>query len=173
MAVKPSTTVLKALRLLEALKEAGGPITAREAADRTKTDRATAYRLLMTFVEAGYVTHDEETKRFEMGFKLVSLAHSLLQEDQKIESIRDVMRQVSLQSTEACHYSILEGSESVITLRERGKQLVTVDFRGRQPVGSLLHSRGQGDPGLSGYTLSSGLPQARAPPADGPHGGVR
>ena len=128
MAVKPSTTVLKALRLLEALKEAGGPITAREAADRTKTDRATAYRLLMTFVEAGYVTHDEETKRFEMGFKLVSLAHSLLQEDQKIESIRDVMRQVSLQSTEACHYSILEGSESVITLRERGKQLVTVDF---------------------------------------------
>ena len=128
MAVKTSSTALKAFALLEIIAEMSRPANVSELSAKTGYDRATVYRLLMTLNEAGYIIHNTDSKRFELGYKVVTLARSKLQEDQEIESIRDVMRQISLKTTEACHYSILENEDCVIALRERGKQLVMVDF---------------------------------------------
>ena len=128
MAVKTSSTALKALTLLEIVADMTRPANVNELSSKTGFDRATVYRLLMTLSEAGYIIHNPDTKRFELGYKVVTLARSKLQEDQEIESIRDVMRQISLKSTEACHYTMLENDECIITLRERGRQLVMVDF---------------------------------------------
>ena len=89
---------------------------------------ATCYRLLMTLNEAGYVQLDPANRRFSLSYKVVSLARHILQEDREIETVRDVMRQIARETTEGCHYSVLDGDYSVITLRERGKQVVTVDF---------------------------------------------
>jgi DNA-binding IclR family transcriptional regulator len=128
MAIKTSSTVKKALAVLEHLGEYGAPISATEMAASTGFDRATCYRLLMTLNEAGFVEHELETKKFGLSFKIVSIARGLLQEDREVESVRDVMRMVSKRSTETCHYSVLDGAHSVITLREKGKQVVSVDF---------------------------------------------
>ncbi len=128
MAVKTSSTVHKAFTVLELIADMPRPAHVSELSTKTGYDRATVYRLLMTLSEAGYIIHNPDTKRFELGYKVVTLARSKLQEDQEIDSIRDVMRQISLKSTEACHYSVLENDECVIALRERGKQLVMVDF---------------------------------------------
>ena len=128
MAVKVSTTALKTLRVLEFVASRDSAVAASEAAATCEYDRATCYRLLVTLQEAGYVRLEPESRKFELSYKVVSLARNILQEDREIETVRDVMRQIARETTEGCHYSVLDGSESVITLRERGKQVVSVDF---------------------------------------------
>ena len=128
MNVKISSTVLKTLKILEEIAERDGPVSTTELAELTTYDRATTYRLLMTLHEAGYVTHDVREKKFDLSYRVVSLAKKLLQEDREIETVRDVMRQIARRTTETCHYSVLDGDYSVITLREKGKQVVAVDF---------------------------------------------
>lgn len=128
MSVKIATTALKAFEVLEYVAEAEGDVSASEAAAATGFDRATCYRLLMTLSEAGYVLMDQGSRRFSLSYKVVSLARHILQEDREIETVRDVMRQIARETTEGCHYSVLDGDYTVITLRERGKQVVTVDF---------------------------------------------
>ncbi|CUI88759.1 IclR family transcriptional regulator [Cognatishimia activa] len=128
MSAKTSTTVLKAFSVLEALGDSDTPMSATQIARETGYDRATCYRLLMTLKEAQYVSLDVDTKKFEISFRVVSLARKLLQEDKEVEMVREVMRMISHRSTETCHYSTLDGEKSVITLRERGKQVVSVEF---------------------------------------------
>lgn len=128
MAIKTSSTVIKALAVLDALGDEGAPMSATEVSAVTGFDRATCYRLLMTFRDAQYVLLDSATNKFSLSFKVVSLARSLLQEDREVEMVREVMRMVSKQATETCHYSVLDGINSIITLREKGKQVVSVDF---------------------------------------------
>lgn len=128
MAAKTSTTVLKAFTLLEALGDNDDPMSATELARTTGFDRATCYRLLMTLKEAEYVSLDADAKKFQISLRVVSLARKLLQEDREVEMVREVMRMISHRSTETCHYSTLDGARSVITLRERGKQVVSVEF---------------------------------------------
>ena len=128
MPTKTSTTVFKAFSILETLGENDQPMSATQIARETGYDRATCYRLLMTMKEAQYVTFEPESKKFQVGFRVVSLARKLLQEDREVEMVREVMRMISHRSTETCHYSLIDGEKSVITLRERGKQVVSVDF---------------------------------------------
>ncbi|KAJ55462.1 hypothetical protein ACMU_12250 [Actibacterium mucosum KCTC 23349] len=128
MSVKIATTALKAFNVLEYVAESEADVSASDVAGGTGFDRATCYRLLMTLNEAGYVQLDPANRRFSLSYKVVSLARHILQEDREIETVRDVMRQIARETTEGCHYSVLDGDYSVITLRERGKQVVTVDF---------------------------------------------
>lgn len=113
---------------MEALGDNDQPMSATQVAKETGYDRATCYRLLMTMREAQYISFDPETKKFQISFRIVSLARKLLQEDREVELVREVMRMISHRATETCHYSVLDGEQSVITLRERGKQVVSVDF---------------------------------------------
>ena len=128
MPAKTSSTVLKAFSVLEALGDSDDPMSATQVSQALGYDRATCYRLLMTLNEAQFVDLDADTKRFQLSYKIVSLARKMLQEDREVETVRDVMRMIAQRSTETCHYSVLDGEASVITLREKGKQVVSVDF---------------------------------------------
>ena len=50
-----SATALKALGVLDFVGEQRRPVTVGEVASGIGTDRATAYRMLMTLVQSGYV----------------------------------------------------------------------------------------------------------------------
>ena len=54
-----SATALKALAVLDLMGEQRRPLSVAEVAERVGADRATAYRMLMTLVQAGYVRRDE------------------------------------------------------------------------------------------------------------------
>src|SRR5919198_1729414 len=73
-----SGTVLKAVRVLNELSTSGTELTVREVAQRTKLDRATAYRLLQTLVESGIVTRDVQTHRYRLGLRVLDYAFSVL-----------------------------------------------------------------------------------------------
>ena len=125
---KTSLTAIKTFKVLEYVAEAAEPVTAIQVARGLDLDRATCYRLLVTLVEAGYVEHDLENRTFSLTYRVVTLARRLLSEGRTTETVREVMRWISKSTTETCHFSVFDNDHAVIVLREKGLQLVSVDF---------------------------------------------
>jgi IclR family KDG regulon transcriptional repressor len=124
-----SATALKALRVLEAVAASSRPISVSEVAEQVDVDKSTAYRMLMTLTDAGYVMRDETSKQYSLSYKVVSLSRNLLAENEVSQLIRRTLTQISAATNETLHYSVLDGDETVLVERVKGTQLVTVDFQ--------------------------------------------
>ena len=123
-----SATALKAFSVLDFVGEQRRPVTAAEVAAGLGVDRATAYRMLMTLVQAGYVIRDEGGG-FRLSFKLLTLTRHLLDEDERTRRILESLRAISEETGETVHYSMLDGESAVLVLRAKGTQRVAVDFQ--------------------------------------------
>jgi DNA-binding IclR family transcriptional regulator len=124
-----SATALRALRVLEILGEARTPVGVAEVASGIGADRSTAYRMLMTLHDAGYVLRDESGKNYQLGYKLLSLSSSLLNADERSEIIIEAIRDLAEETGETVHYCVLDRDMTVLVYRAKGTQLVSVDFK--------------------------------------------
>jgi DNA-binding IclR family transcriptional regulator len=124
-----SSTALRVFAVLEFVLNFRRPVTIADVCANTGLDRPTAYRALLTLIEAGYVLRDSTAKAFRASYKIVSLARFMLSEDLSADSVRAILRKIVDATGETCHYSVLEGFETVTTMREKGDQLVSVDFK--------------------------------------------
>jgi DNA-binding IclR family transcriptional regulator len=124
-----SATALRALRVLEILGEARKPVGVADVASGIGADRSTAYRMLMTLHDAGYVTRDAAGKTYQLGYKLLTLASALLDGNERAEVILQSIRELSEKTGETVHYCVLDRDASVLVYRAKGTQLVSVDFK--------------------------------------------
>ena len=124
-----SSTVLRSFQVLEIVAAASTPMTVNDVAEEIKMDKTTVYRMLMTLVEAGYVIRDELSKRYRLGYKVVSLSRNLLVENEVSNLIRQTLEDLSEKTCETLHYAVLDGNETVLVQRVKGKQLVSIDFQ--------------------------------------------
>lgn len=127
--VSKSSTVLRALKVLEVVGETREAISAADVAQEIGADRSTTYRMLATLEDAGYVVRDESGRKFKLSFKVISLGRNLMAEDELDELIRAALRELAAKTQEAVNYSVLEGHETVIVMRVKGSHLVSVDFQ--------------------------------------------
>jgi len=123
-----STTALRALRVVEVLAAARAPLSAAEVGAIIGTERSTAYRMLMTLMEAGYVVRDARTRGYRLGYKILTLSRGLLSDDEKSELINECLREISARTGEAAHYSVLDRDCAILVQRAKGTQLVAIDF---------------------------------------------
>ena len=119
---------MRALKVLEALGAAGRPISVLDVAAAIGADRSTAYRMLMTLLEAGYVVRDASSKNYRLGYRLLSLAGSLLSSNERSERIRASLRLLADRTGETVHYCVLDRDATVLVHKATGTQLVAVDF---------------------------------------------
>ncbi len=124
-----SSTALKALRALEVVAESNEPVSVAHVAERLEEERITAYRMLVTLDEAGYVVRDDASKRYTLSYKVVSLSRNLLAENEISKLVQDTLRRIMTLTGETLHYSVLDGFEAVLVYRVKGTQLVSVDFQ--------------------------------------------
>jgi DNA-binding IclR family transcriptional regulator len=127
--INTSTTVLKALDVLEIVAAASTPLSVSEVADQVEADKSTTYRMLSTLIDAGYVLRDDLSKRYRLSYKVVSLSRNLLAENEVSGLIQQTLKQIAAVTRETLHYSVLDGDESVLIHQVRGSQLVVVDFQ--------------------------------------------
>ena len=90
-----SSTALKALSVLEAVALASRSVSVSEVAEEVGTDRSTAYRMLKTLADAGYVAQDEISKRYRLSYKVVSLSRNLLADSEVTQLIRSRLEQIT------------------------------------------------------------------------------
>jgi DNA-binding IclR family transcriptional regulator len=124
-----SSTALRALRVLEIVGEGPQPIAVADVAARLGTDRSTAYRMLMTLLHAGYVRRDDVSNTYQLGYRLLYLTKSLLNDGERSVHIADVLSIVAGRTQETVHFCVLDRNESVLVQRAKGTQLVSVDFQ--------------------------------------------
>jgi DNA-binding IclR family transcriptional regulator len=124
-----SLTALKALKVLEIIATSPVELTLLETAALLKSDKITTYRMLLTLQEAGLVIKNKSTKRYRLSYKLVSLCRNLLAENEVTDLILRTLRDLSRETQETLHYSVLDGYEAVLIHRVKGSQLVCVDFQ--------------------------------------------
>jgi DNA-binding IclR family transcriptional regulator len=102
--------VINALRVLDALAAAPGPMGVTELARRLGLAPSTTHRLLGTLVRAGYARHDPVAGRYRRGPALLRLsaAHpappAIL-----LDAARPVLRRLADESRETAHLAILDG----------------------------------------------------------------
>ncbi|MDF2372943.1 MAG: IclR family transcriptional regulator [Rhizobiaceae bacterium] len=123
-----SATALKALSVLDYVGEQKHPVSVAQAAEGLQVDRATAYRMLMTLVHAGYVTRDAD-RNYGLSLKLLTLTRHLMSEDERAKHILKCIRDLSDETSETVHYSALERDCAVLVYRAKGTQRVSVDFQ--------------------------------------------
>jgi DNA-binding IclR family transcriptional regulator len=124
-----SSTALRALQVMEMLGTAGRPLAVADVAQAIGADRSTAYRMLMTLVDAGYVRRDASEKYYQLSYKLLSLTKGLLNDGERTELIAAGLRRISSETQETAHYSVFDRDACVLVQRSKGTQLVAVDFQ--------------------------------------------
>ncbi len=110
MATQPTliNSVVRALRLLEEVGEAGSPLSAKQLAHRTGLALGTTYHLLRTLVHEGYVVRTEDG--FALGDRVDTLAdarHKAL----NLTRARRVLLELHEEMGAAAYLAILEDGE--------------------------------------------------------------
>ncbi len=124
-----STTALKALKTLEIVADTSDEFSVQDVAEKLGTDKTSAYRMLITLEEAGYVIRHGDSRRFRLSYKVVSLSRNLLAENEVSKLVMQTLRDVSSVTRETLHYSVLDRNEAVLIHRVKGSHLVNVDFQ--------------------------------------------
>jgi len=116
----------RALLILEHLAEAQHPLGVSEIAETLDLPKNSVFRILTTLHAYGYLKRENDTKRYAIGSKLLSLAHHGFHTGQLVEQSVDVLRQVRDDTDESAFVGVIDSAEGVILEQVLSKQQVKV-----------------------------------------------
>lgn len=108
------TSVGRALRVIEAVAEAGDGVAAKALARRLGFSLPTTYRLLATLVEEGYLVRLRELRGYGLGYRIGALAHRLADQVAVPWAVRSVLHEVHRAGVGAAYYAVLRGDRVVV-----------------------------------------------------------
>lgn len=151
-----SQTLSRGIRVLEALADAGEPLTIDELAARLGLHRSVAYRLLRTLEDHRLVVRDARG-RFVLGARLAALAAGVAH-DLQAEALPELTSAAN-ELAMTCFLAVLDRDE-VVTL---------VSVEPRHAMASVAQRPGTKHPlgiGAPGKAILAALPPARRPALD-------
>ena len=158
-------SLARALDLLEAFLEFGPEIGLTSIASHAKINKATAYRLLSTLEQRGYVERSPLNRKYRLGVRVLELG-TYFQSQLDVRRISlDYLNSMVNQTNEAGFLCIREGDEALCVERMEAEQQVNIfalRVGGRQPLHwggaprALL--AGLDDREASEYARRTGLP---------------
>ncbi len=125
-------TLLKGLDILECVAAAEKPISAVSVAERTGISRPTAYRLLITLEEKGYVTR-ESSSTFKIGSSVMKLCKNELDKHELTEIARPSLKKLCEAIGETSILSILSGTDVINIARIESPKTIKIESK----VGSI------------------------------------
>jgi DNA-binding IclR family transcriptional regulator len=118
-------SLARGLKILDILSQAQTGVSITELAETLGVDKGSASRLVATLAGYGYAEKDEETRRYHLGARVVSLSRSVLARLPLREAAKPFLRQLMGVSGECAHLAIaaqgrvlcIDQVESPATLR--------------------------------------------------------
>ena len=158
-------SVLRALELLEAFPKHGPEIGLTEIARLLQMSKATAYRLLSTLVNRGYLVRSAENRKYRLGVRIFELG-SYFQSQIEIRRVAmPPMNAMVEQTREAAFLCVRDGDEALCVERVEAPHEVnifTLRVGGRQPLHCGGAPRalmaGMSDEEIQAYVQRSSLP---------------
>ncbi len=134
----------KGLRVLEAFPAEAPELTLAEVARRAGLDNATAFRMLNTLMEAGYIDKVGTTRRFRLTLKCLDLGFSAIARSDLRQLARPVLRTLVGPMIEAASVGVLDGADVVYVERvQAGLVRLGVDIRTGSRVPAYATAIGQ------------------------------
>ena len=97
--------------------------TLAEVATIADLPRATVRRMLLTLVELGYVTQQDD--RFSLAPRLLDLGFSYLSSIPLYRTAQDVLERLASDLNELCSLSVLDGPETIYLVRVQGRDFLS------------------------------------------------
>ncbi|MGE0630704.1 MAG: IclR family transcriptional regulator, partial [Hyphomicrobiaceae bacterium] len=154
----------RATRLMLALADAVRPTPLSEAADRTRLSKATAFRILSTLVDQGFVLQDEDTGSYRLGVAPLRLATAVLDGLPVCAAARQPMRSVTDTLNETTVLSVRDGDFRVNIDAVECSNAISLSKRLGEPrplyagAVSRVHLAGMSDAELEAYLKRTKLP---------------
>lgn len=104
----------RALTIMEHLSKHPAGLTASEISEQLKIPRNSIFRITSTLVDNNYLLRDEETKKYQLSQKLLTMGYSALGEQTLIEKSLPVMRELRNEVGETVPLGVLHGHEGLI-----------------------------------------------------------
>ncbi len=123
-------SLLKGLSVLEAFSAEQAELSVSEAAAAAQLDPGTAYRMLTTLAEAGYLARDPATRRFRLTLKVLDLGFAAIARRDLRDTARPILRSLVGETSEAASLGVLDGADILYVERVRaGLTRLGVDIR--------------------------------------------
>jgi IclR family pca regulon transcriptional regulator len=129
----------KGLSVLEAFSPEHDDLTVSDVAALAGLDPGTAYRMLTTLAEAGYLARDPATKRFRLTLRVLDLGFAAIGRRDLRDIARPVLRSLVGEVSEAASLGVLDGADILYIERVRaGLTRLGVDIR----IGTTIPAAG-------------------------------
>jgi len=152
----------RSAHLLEAIAECNSPASLKILSAETKLHPSTAFRILASLIENGFVERDNSGHYF-IGRKISQLANSARRGIDLREEARDIMNQLRDEIGETINLTVREGDEVIYIERSTSNRMMRVEqvIGSRAPlhvtaVGKLILSD-LGDDFTRAYSQRTGL----------------
>ena len=119
-------SVDRAVRLLEAIAEAGGETTLTELSQRTKLNISTCHHLLSTLVHRGYVAKVPVRRSYALGARILYLSNACVQVDLPVRAA-PFIEQINVKTGETVHLAVLQGDAMMKIAKRESRHAVRVD----------------------------------------------
>jgi IclR family acetate operon transcriptional repressor len=158
-------SVTRALDLLEAFPKHGPEIGLTQIANLLQLNKATAYRLLSTLEERGYVQRSPENRKYRLGVQAFELGLYFQNQLEVRRIALPFLRAMVEQTHEAAFLCVREGDQALCVERVESEHEVNIfalRVGGKQPLHwggaprALLS--GLDEAGLEAYAARTGLP---------------
>ena len=110
----PGGALRRALRIVEAVAEAGDGITAKALARRLSMSLPTVYRLLGALVEEGYLVRLHAVRGYGLGYRVVELARGLTDHLTPSPAVREMLAELHTGIGAAVYLVVLRDTDVVV-----------------------------------------------------------
>lgn len=118
------TTVVKGLKVLEALAVSQGPRTLTDLASQCGMSKSNAHRLLRTLEACGYVHRATDGRRYEASLRMWELGIRISARLDLRAIASPHLRELAATAQETAHLSVFDGHEAVFIDKADGKHAV-------------------------------------------------
>ncbi|MDP6404328.1 MAG: IclR family transcriptional regulator [Alphaproteobacteria bacterium] len=126
-------SLVRAFAILEAIAGAPDGMGLAQLSRALGLHSSTAFHLLKTMVQLGYLRQDRATKRYRLGRPLFALAASALEEVELIKIASPILEKLAEMTSETTHLGVRDGHRIMILARTDGSS----PFRLSERLGAL------------------------------------
>jgi IclR family acetate operon transcriptional repressor len=123
----PSAAVERALAMLEAVAQEAGGLSNAEISRKLQIPKSSASYILRTLEARNYLTRDEESGKYRVGLKILSLSRGALSGLDVRGVALPIMRHLSQQTGLTCHLAILDGPDAVYIEKVEPEGFIRMD----------------------------------------------
>ena len=123
----PSVAVERALAMLEAAAQEPEGLSNAEISRKLEIPKSSASYILRTLEKQGYLHRDEESGKYRVGLKILSLSRGALSGIDVREVALPIMRHLMEKTNLTCHLAILDGPEAVYIEKVEPQGFIRMD----------------------------------------------